>query len=119
MPKIQNLDEKDLIQQMADIDVRLESKNEDIKNLFLPLKGLRTKFKVYYMDLTDEAWEGRLDHVNPQRLARARELQKECLDLLEDRREIEEEFYRRAYEREAEQYHQESQASRHMRGPIR
>lgn len=119
MPKIQNLDEKDLIKQMADIESRLEVRNEDIKRSFPPLEGLRTKFKVYYMDLTDEAWEGRLDHANPQRLARARELQKECLDLLEDRREIEEELCRRAYEREAEQYYQESQASRHMRGPIR
>lgn len=114
-----DLPDGDLIQRMADIDVRLEVRNEDIKRNFPPLDGLRTKFKVYYMDLTDEAWEGRLDHANPQRLALARELQKECLDLLEDKREVEEELYRRAYEREAEQYHQESQASRHMRGPIR
>ena len=119
MPKIQNLDERSLIQRMADIESRLEVRNEDIKRSFPPLEGLIPKIKVYYMDLTDEAWEGRLDHANPQRLALARNLQRECLDLLEDKREIEEELYRRAYEREAEQYHQESQASRHMRGPIR
>lgn len=119
MPKIQNLDERELVQRMADIDVRLEVRNEDIKRNFPPLEGLRTKFKVYYMDLTDEAWEGRLDHANPQRLVLARNLQQECLDLLEDKREVEEELYRRAYEREAEQYHRESQVSRQMNGPIR
>lgn len=119
MAKTQNISDQDLTREMGSIEDQLEVMNEEIKGSFPPLEGLRSEFKVYYMDLTDEAWEGRLDHVNPQRLTRARELQTKCLELLTEKREIEEELYRRAYAREAEQYHQDSLASQHQRGPIR